>query len=62
MSGVTSVIKYGAETYTLTDPASNVLQLFNAWHLAKITGREIADEYRTPTFDLVHEIHKTRAR
>ena len=30
--------------------------------MAKITDREIADEYRTPTYDMVHEIHKTRAR
>ena len=56
------MIRYGAETYTLTDLAGNALQLFNARHLAEITGREIADDYRTPTYDLMHEIHKTRVR
>ena len=44
-SGVTSVIRYGAETYTLTESATNALQLFNARHLSKITGREIASLY-----------------
>ena len=62
ISGVTSVLRYGSETYTLSEKAENALRQFNARSLARITGREIVEEYRAPTYDLVHEIHKTRAR
>ena len=61
-SGVNSVLRYGSETYTLIEQASNALKSFNARSLARITGRKIADEYHTPSYDLVHEIRKTRAR
>ena len=30
--------------------------------MARITGKEIADEYRAPSYDLVQELRKTRAR
>ena len=62
ISGVTSVLRYGSETYTLSEKAENALRQFNARNLARLTGREIADEYRAPTYDLVREIHKTRAK
>ena len=36
--------------------------MFNARSLARLTGHDIAEEYRNPTYDMVHEIHKGRAR
>ena len=47
--------------HTLTTKAENALRMLNARSLARLTGRGIAEEYGNPSYDLVHEIHKTRA-
>ena len=62
VGGVCSVVRYGAETYTLGKKEKARLNSFNSRCLANITGRSQHDEARSPTYDLVGAVVTTRAR
>jgi hypothetical protein len=61
-AGVISVLIYGCETWDLTEKAMTWLGAWNARRMAMITGREIRDEYKDPTFDLVGVVRARRLK
>ena len=61
-SGVWSVLVYGSEVWRLTEGAMRTLRGWNARCLIRITGREVRDETRDPTRDLVDFIRAERLR
>jgi hypothetical protein len=62
MCGIISILSYGAETWDLSPTLTSRLRQWNARCLAAITSREIADEYRTPTIDLIEKLQNRRLR
>jgi hypothetical protein len=59
---VVSILSYGNEIWLFTDRVKSKLKGWNAKCLSTITGREIAEECRTPTFDLVSRLRSRRLR
>jgi hypothetical protein len=59
---VVSILTYGNEIWRFTEKIQSKLKGWNARCLAVITGREIADECRTPSFDLVSRLRSRRLR
>ena len=58
---VCSVLRYGADSYTFTTKEQKRVKTFNSRCMATITGREIEEEARAPTFDLIATILQARA-
>jgi len=58
---VCSVMRYGSDAYTLGSREKAMINGWNSRKLAVITGRDIGDEARTPTYNLVNDIIRQRA-
>ena len=52
-AGVVSVLVYGCECWDLTVKAATSLRSWNARRMSMITGKEIREEYKHPSFDLL---------
>ena len=52
-AAVVSVLVYGCECWDLSEKASTALRAWNARRMTMITGRDIREEYLTPSFDLL---------
>ena len=59
-SAVLSVLKYGSETWTLTEKVINHVKSFNARRLTVMTGKSIQAEITLPTVDVWQSIRRTR--
>jgi len=60
--GVISILTYGCEAWLLTDQLMGKLANWNARCLARITGREVHEEHRSPTFELIPRLPTRRAK
>ena len=60
--GVVSILTYGCEAWLLTEQLSGKLANWNARCLARITGREVHEEHRSPTFELIPRLLTRRAK
>ena len=60
--GVISVLSSGHETWKMDPKTQASLKGWNARCLSVITGREIADEHRHPTYNLDHALRARRLR
>jgi exonuclease III len=60
--GILSILSYGAECWDLSPALLTLLQQWNSRCLSAITAREIPDEYRTPTLDLIANLQARRLR
>ena len=60
--GVISVLSSGHETWKMDPKTLASLKGWNARCLSVITGREIADEHRHPTYNLDHALRARRLR
>jgi hypothetical protein len=61
-AGVVSVLAYGSECWDITEKAASAVRAWNARRLAMITGREIREEYKTPSFDLLGCVRARRLK
>jgi hypothetical protein len=61
-SAVCSVMRYGSDSYTVGSKQKSRINGWNSKRLATFTGRDIQEEARSPTFDLVGAIVKQRAQ
>lgn len=62
LCGIVSILSYGSETWDFSPKLMTRLRQWNARCLATLTSREIADEYRNPTVDLVEKLQARRTR
>ena len=60
--GVISVLVYGFQAWKFTDRVVSMLKGFNARCLYKLTGRTVAQESRSPSFDLIKTLRARRLR
>jgi hypothetical protein len=60
--GIISILSYGSETWDFSPALVARLRQWNARCLAALSGRDIADEYRSPTLDLVEKLQVRRTR
>ena len=60
-AGVTSVLVYGCECWDMSQAAKTV-GAWNARRLACITNREIREEYKAPSYDLVGAVRARRLK
>ena len=61
-SGVCSVLVYGNEAWKLTSKVAKMLRGWNARCLAQISGRDVPEECRSPSFDLLAALRVRRLR
>ena len=61
-SGVCSVLVYGHEAWKLTSKVVKMLRGWNARCLAQISGRDVPEECRNPSFDLISTLRVRRLR
>ena len=61
-AAVISVVSFGFETWEMPQKLEDSLRGWNARCLAVITGREISQEHRHPTFDLVAKLRARRLK
>ena len=61
-AGVYSVLGYGCECWDLSAKAEKSVRAWNARRMAMITGREIKEEYHTPSFDLLGGVRARRLK
>ena len=61
-AGVISILRYGSESWTLTEQVINHIKSFNACRLHTITGNSIHYEVVYPTVDVWAKIRTTRLR
>jgi hypothetical protein len=59
-AAVCSVVIYGSEAWIWTEALEKKLKNWNAKRVAFITEKEIREEYKEPTFDLVSRTRKRR--
>jgi hypothetical protein len=52
-AGVVSVLVYGCECLDLTMKVATSLRAWNARRMSMITSKEIREEYKQPSFDLL---------
>ena len=57
-----SVVSFGFETREMPQKLEDSLRGWNARCLAAITGREISQEHRQPTFDLIARLRARRLK
>lgn len=53
IAGVVSVLTYGCECWDINEGCHKKVGSWNARRLAGITGREIREEYKAPSFDIM---------
>ena len=58
---VCSVLRYGSDCYTFGAQEQGKVKAFNSRCLATMTGREIEEEARAPSYDLIAAIRQARA-
>ena len=61
-AAVISVASFGFETWEMPRKLGDSLRGWNARCLATITGREISQEHRQPTFDLIAKLRVRRLK
>ena len=61
-SAVGSIVRVRAESYTMDEKVRRRLNNFNSKAMAGITGRSISEEAKNPTYDLLTDIKKARAK
>ena len=61
-SAVISIVSFGFETWEMPPKLEASLRGWNARCLAAITGREISQEHRHPTFDLTAKLRARRLK
>ena len=61
-AGVVSVLVYGSECWDITAKTATAVQAWNARRLSMITGREIREEYKTPSFNLLGCVRDRRLK
>ena len=59
---VISIVSFGFETWEMPQKLEDSLRGWNARCLAAITGREISQEHRQPTFDLIAKLRARRLK
>jgi hypothetical protein len=61
-AAVISVVSFGFETWEMPQKLEDSLRGWNARCLATITSREISQEHRSPTFDLIAKLRARRLK
>ena len=61
-AAVISIVSFGFETWEMPQKLEDSLRGWNARCLATITGREISQEHRHPTFDLIAKLRARRLK
>ena len=61
-AAVISIVSFGFETWEMPQKLEDSLRSWNARFLAAITGREIPQEHRQPTFDLIAKLGARRMK
>jgi hypothetical protein len=61
-AAVISIVSFGFETWEMPQKLEDSLRGWNARCLAAITGREISQEHRQPTFDLIAKLRARRLK
>ena len=61
-AAVISIVSFGFETWEMPQKLEDSLRGWNARCLAAITGREISQEHRHPTFDLIAKLRARRLK
>ena len=61
-AAVISIVSFGFETWEMPQKLEDSLRGWNARCLAVITGREISQEHRHPTFDLIAKLRARRLK
>ena len=56
------MLAYGCECWDLTEKAEKSVRAWNARRMAMITGREIKEEYHSPSFDLLGNVRARRLK
>ena len=61
-AAVISIVSFGFDTWEMPQKLEDSLRGWNARCLATITGREISQEHRHPTFDLIAKLRARRLK
>ena len=61
-AGVLSILTYGSECWKLNEACCKKIGAWHARRMAFITGREIAEEYKNPTYPLLDSIRARRLK
>jgi hypothetical protein len=61
-AAVISIVSFGFETWEMPQKLEDSLRGWNARCLAAFTGREISQEHRQPTFDLIAKLRARRLK